>query len=783
MSRATGFLLLVLLISAGAWILWPASSSEKLAVDPSPSTETEKQLEAAEFKNGERVKAPASPTGDAQEAGRTETALEQAKVQPVVAKADGPSRVIRGHVVVDGAGIAGAVVRAYSRDILWSREDFEKKEPFLEVDCDRSGGYTIKVSRTDFCLLPHADGFRAKDAFVVQGEAPAEIQDQTLELFPSQTLYGETLSDGTPLADVLVKVQLNDHWDRGRNGSEWGLSFEPIFQREMLSDAKGSFSILVPSSTYRVSARKDGYESPMRSDIKPEESPVVLSLRVKQEKGQYFHGIVLDPSGRPLAGARVVGAPKDKDSVSGPDGEFRLGPLKKSWGHSSFGVAWKEGFAPNFVELDFDQPDQLVEIQLLQAFRIEGQLLDAEGEPIANGNIRLVGDGNRTFANNSSNPPTLFRLIGAGKDGFDWLQTDRQGRFQFRHLPQGEYQLAYELSGGSHSQDPQPAAIAIAQTGDHNVILQVGKSQDLEVSFRGRVTDRATGVAIQAAEVDVNHVKYTSNSGWSASSIGAVETDENGYYEYLGLIEGTYYLDCEAGGYAQVKSEKLDYAAGVYEVDFALVEKRRVNLTVVDAKGIPVAGVEVEADNANGDQLMISTTPRSASSRVSADEKGKLTMFNMPAETVMIKLAKGWGFDLHAEKVDLSPAGPHQIEIKLPVAVHEDMQRIVIEFKDEQGASMHNISTDSDSALWVRSFDADGYMVDSARLWRDGDQWKQWKFDQPGNAVAGSVSIYLPKTGGRVEVDADGFQSRSLIILAQDDPNRQRRNTVDLVPN
>jgi len=358
-------------------------------------------------------------------------------------------------VVVDGVGIAGAVVRVYSRELIWAREDSESMEPQMEVACDSLGAYTV------------------------------EIQDQLLELFPTQTLFGETLSEGAPLADVKVKVRLQDYWDRDRNGSEWGLSFEPIYRKEVLSDSNGTFSVLAPSGACRVSGHKNGFESPLRGDIQAEDSPIVLSLRTKKEKGNYFHGIVRDPSGRPVAGAKVVAAPENKTAVSGPDGEFRLGPLEKAWGHPILAVAWKAGNAPNFTELDFAHPEKLVEIQLLPAFTIKGQLLDAEGEPIANGSIRLAGDGNPSIANNSSNPPSLFKVVGGSKECTDGLITNEQGRFEFGHLPQGEYQLTYEPSASSHSKDPQPAALAVAHSGDENVILQVGDLQGLELNFRG----------------------------------------------------------------------------------------------------------------------------------------------------------------------------------------------------------------------------------------------------------------------------------------------------------
>jgi len=262
-----------------------------------------------------------------------------------------------------------------------------------------------------------------------------------------------------------------------------------------------------------------------------------------------------------------------------------------------------------------------------------------------------------------------------------------------------------------------------------------------------------------------------------------VKTGENGHFEYLGLMEGTYYLECKAGGYAQLKSEKLDYTPGEYKVDFALVEQRRVNLTVVDLKGNPVAGVEVEADNAQGNQIMISTSPRSASSRVNADENGKLTMFGMPAEWVAIRLSKDWGHDLMESKHDLSAKGAHPIEIRLLVAVPEETQRIMIRFTDEMGASMNDISTDQDHALLVRAYDLEGYLVDSAQLWRAGEEWKQLRFAEATDAKAGAVMLYVPSTGGRIEIDADGFESRSRMISAADGENPRQRLSLELVPN
>ena len=364
----------------------------------------------------------------------------------------------------------------------------------------------------------------------------------------------------------------------------------------------------------------------------------------------------------------------------------------------------------------------------------------------------------------------------------EWLKSDDEGRFRFDHLPQGEYLLTYEPDGYWINDVSKPAALVKAQAGAEAVILQAGEFHGSVVTIRGRVTDRVSGEPLKGVKVDIGQVERTL-SGYTIHSVEEVLSNENGYFESKNLIEATsYMLACDHEGYAKAESEAVDYLAGEYEVNFSLLEERRVDVEVVDVRGKAAAGVEIAVNNQGGESLTI-WTGNTGRTRASADANGKLYIYGMPAETITLMISRDWGDGLTEEEHDLRPAGPHQIRIQLPQAIPEETQLLTINFINEQGASERNISTDSDKALWVRAFDADNFLVDSKRVWREGNKWKRMWFNQVVGERTGSVSLLLPKSGGRIEVDADGFESRSHIISAADGENPKQRLNVVLVPN
>ena len=312
-------------------------------------------------------------------------------------------RVVRGQIVVDGKGIPGAVVQVFLRG-----QNLETQKPLFEVSCDATGKFIAEVGSDEYRLVPQAEGYLAKDALVLLSEAPSEISEQVLEVFPTINLFGETIFDGAPLTEVKIVVRPTDHFERRRNSAVRGVMFESCLRRTLVSDEKGAFQLLMPKAEYEIEGWKDGYTLSKSVTARPDQSPIILPFELKKEKGDYFQGIIRTPEGQPLAGAKIYAAPSNAEATSGPDGKFRLGPVEEKYGYPHFCVAWKDGYAPNHVELDFKQSDKLIELEVKRAFSIQGSLVDAKGKPIPAGNIRLSRGPNIVIPDNSSRVRTLF---------------------------------------------------------------------------------------------------------------------------------------------------------------------------------------------------------------------------------------------------------------------------------------------------------------------------------------------------------------------------------------
>lgn len=773
--------LAVLALSVMIWAILDPSNSDEIS-EPGSEPQVGADLETAQFHPAEAIREQAADEGGEALAAERQ-AVEELETLPSATSDEAEVvKTVRGRVVVDGIGLAGASVQVHDIQLTHSFGRVEIPQPLHTVECDAGGRFEFLSTRPEFCLVPtHAD-FLAKDLVAVDDEAPQTIEEMDLEIFAKQTLTGEVLSDGAPIADALVNVMLLDHWERNRHGDIWGVSYKAFFTLRLQSDQQGGFQFEAPAGKLEVGANKVGYNRPRLRSVDASDSPLLLQLKRDEPKGKYFNGFVQDPSGQPVAAASVRPMPGGEEVKSGLDGEFRIGPLEKQWGYNQFVAAWNEGFAPGFVELDLEGSDNIVIVQLRQGLSISGRLLDAEGKPLAGKRVRADGEANQEFPDNSSQPPMLLQVFPGNGANLNWAKTNEQGEFQFTDLPVGEYRITYEPGSNLWGPSEKVEALAMANAGDQSVVLTVGDMQGLEVSISGTVTDFNTGQTIANAEISLNLVRDMGDSGWSASGIEFVTADQNGKYLIGGLMEGDYYLNCKAQGFAQRKSERQIYAPGQHVVNFALSEERRVDLTVVDVRGEAVPDGQVTVKNSDGQNLMISTSPTSSRSPANLDEDGKLTMYKMPAEVLTLNLTAGWGLELTSREIDLRSPGPHQVNIRLEQAVHEKTQSVRLNFHDAEEAVEVGISSNQNRGLVVRAYDANNHLVDSKVVWRDGDKWKRLKFGEPLELSPGHISVRLPLSGGRIEIDADGFQSRSMMVeTAEVDFPRQTIN-VELIP-
>ncbi len=779
-----------LLLVLAVWLVWfRTEPAPQLELNPSQIEADEQSLDPASAESShDATEDDSHADGAGEEQLRTSAAVEELPPEPEASQTF-ETKTVRGQVVIDGLGVAQAEVVMISDPYSRSGVNLREDEILGRTHCDRSGKFEISGPASGFCLIPIAPKMLAKDLMKVSNQAPEVISGEVLELFQAKPLSGEVLNGDLPLAQVSIRVELNNYWERGRNGEVWGVSYEGHFRDKLISDERGAFTCQVPAGLVQLEADKKGYVSKYVSEVNPDDSPHVLQMKVKTEEGFTISGIVLDPDGEPVEGASVKALPTHTTAVTDADGSFQLESVKQAWGHDMFAAAWKKGFAPAYLKIDFDHVSELLIIRLLEGHSIQGKLLNADGSGLAEKMVMLTGKADPSFADNTSNPSTLLQEFPIqGVNHFDnsllnWVETDANGAFQFSDLPEGWYKLIYSPYISPMNRFETIEAMCMAQTGEKNAILKVGDLGKLEVVFYGQVTDRVTGQPIANTDVGVSQIQLNEGGGWFGSGVGEVKTDESGNYRFSGLQEGTFTMDAKAVGYAPAKLEHQDYMPGEYRNDFTMVEERQAQLSVVDVRGNPVARGSIHAWNESGQSLMISVSPSQSRSPAKLDEEGRLKMFKLPAEKISFTVGGGWGLELHEEEFDLTQPGPHQLQIRLQQAVHAKTQSVSLEFKNAEGEAEYEIGSSETKAMVVRSFDLDGNPVDRKTTWRNNDKWLQRNYRKIREYGSGYMRITVPAAGGRIEIDAPGYMSRSLTVSAAEGERPRQKLSVELEAN
>lgn len=282
-------------------------------------------------------------------------------------------------------------------------------------------------------------------------------------------------------------------------------------------------------------------------------------------------GRVVDAgTGRPVAGALVwSGMPPELPPVrTGKDGTFRL-PLPKA--ESSFGVAAAGYLLPGSPLLPSAKP---VTVALKRAARIQGQVVDSEGTPVAGAALVLQPPPSR---NRELSSLWYLSELPAGTDG----------GFSFPGvLAGGLYRLAASMPGYGRTEvevrtapDGRPAPTV-------RVVLGSG------VIATGHVVDE-NGKPVEGAEVGLLGAEHFFPTGL----LQAV-SDATGAFSIRGVTPGQYQLDAVRKGFAPLVRAGILVPEGAARLDLGKITLKSgtaIEGRVIDAEGGPVEGAEIQA--------------------------------------------------------------------------------------------------------------------------------------------------------------------------------------------
>ena len=243
----------------------------------------------------------------------------------------GRGLVVRGRVLdADGQPIFAAVVRATDR--------FQRKEHEKQSVTDDDGRFELAgFPPHEECTIEIVDDDRGLRGTAKVAEEPHAGANRVVELGDialrgTGTVVGTVLGDGKPLAGVQVSLIFQIDRD-GRTELESGTD-------RVETDSAGRFRFETVEAGRRVSAyaNVDGFTSQgtmshaLASGQELEIPPIELKSR-----GAFVAGIVVDPDGKPVAGATVSAMERSGGSISfgrggppkptGSDGQFRINEL------------------------------------------------------------------------------------------------------------------------------------------------------------------------------------------------------------------------------------------------------------------------------------------------------------------------------------------------------------------------------------------------------------------------------------------------------------------------
>jgi RNA polymerase sigma-70 factor (ECF subfamily) len=344
----------------------------------------------------------------------------------------------------------------------------------------------------------------------------------------------------------------------------------------------------MPGGSFRVSAGADGYvDSVIPIELKLGETREGVDFPL--ERRPSVSGIVLDAQGSPVADASVAvlqqeDSRRPSDStVTDTSGRFDIS-LVDITGPCYLQAAY-DGALSNrqgpFTTQDAGSRD--VVLTLRQTGRIEGNVVDQDGEPMASATVVGVAQGgNARDAEASASYAPATWASEAGAKAFSSIS----GRFLFPSLFPGQYKLQVYLLGA------RKYPLAVADTR-----VEAGRT----LNARLVVNDEALGAVEGTVRVDG---KTVSGQGVGAKNEadgggGYATTDSEGHYRLSHLTAGEYivHLTTAAGGSAQgsvSQRQTVRVDAGlVASADFDIQSGKARVEGIVQVNGRPEADVEV----------------------------------------------------------------------------------------------------------------------------------------------------------------------------------------------
>lgn len=400
----------------------------------------------------------------------------------------------------------------------------------------------------------------------------------------------------------------------------------------ILSASKGKLAVAILLAVATSGSLVGWYgraSGPLAATTEPPKSPVSSKPLSPAEQGEMVTvtGRVLDPDGKPLAGAALYAPPlPQKRGITDAEGRFRLrlprfaARRNRSDGRSQWNVslvARADGFGLAWAEVPSQGKPPELTLRLVKDQPIEGRVLNTEGKPLAGvrlGVVELVttpGERLDAFLNgwkqgwNNTYYPARERCSLTLEETFLSTTTDAKGRFQLRGV--GEERIVQiQTNGRGIAQellyvvtrpgfDPAPINKAVPKTfraptlHGPRILHVAGPGRAIEGVIRE--VDSGKPVAGMTVSVLVSLVNY-------AHAV----SDSRGRFRLDGIPkQAQYWLQTEPGGVGPWMG------TAAFVPDVKGLETLKVELTV--GRGVVVTGRTVDRATGKGVPSEVRSAP------------------------------------------------------------------------------------------------------------------------------------------------------------------------------
>lgn len=367
------------------------------------------------------------------------------------------------------------------------------------------------------------------------------------------------LGDGAPIAELRIEIVPAEGMPYGDALAAGETDATGGFVAEL---APGSFAVRIPAldephvATVEVLAGER-----LTEDLE-------LAIRTRADV------TVVDPEGRPVAGALITGHTAAE----------RWSRIARVLGRTDAAGRWRRAFVdqvsriralatghvPSDLQWSLDAPVTLV--VGAASGRLVGVVRDETGAPVPDAEIALVTAREKHLR---AEPR--------------WIRADDAGRFHDDHLPPGTVAL---VSSRLVEQD----RVTFPRFTRLDVEIAAGEATRAELRFGDdtgsvRATVReADGVPAPAAPISLVYVGRDLPSVVGATPQAYANADSNGEARFTGLMPGAYRLQCTLDG-QQITCDFAVVADATVEVSASLAATSPLTCRVVDTERRPLPGM------------------------------------------------------------------------------------------------------------------------------------------------------------------------------------------------